>query len=349
MTRVPEGQTPHYTDQRWRIGEAPWQALAPGEGARLRVLIDNDFSGDPDDLFQIVHHLLSPNVDIRAVIGSHLREGDAFDPSDRSASNARAVAHDVFARMGLESTELLDTGAEHGLLDPRTPIPSEASERIIAEAMREDVSTPLYYLAGGGLTDLASALLQEPRIAHRMTVIWIGGAEHEGLAHPPPNAMPIEYNLLIDVAAAQVVFNDSQIPIWQVPRDAYRQVLVSDAELRLRVASTGPLGRYLYEETKHVLDMVSSHLCGAPQTYALGDSPLVLLSVLQSTFEADPSSSRCVRMPTPFLEADGTYTARPEARPMRVYTQLDVRLVLEDLYLKLAEFGRWQMQGAGGS
>ena len=344
MTRVPEGATPRYTDRRWLIGDAPWQELPPSEGSRIRVLIDNDFSGDPDDLYQLVHHLLCPNVDIRAVIGSHLREGDAFDPSPHTASNARAVAADVFARMGLDSTELLVAGAEQGLEDTRTPAASPAVETILSEALREDTDQPLYYLAGGGLTDLASALLREPTIAERMTLVWIGGAEHEGLAYAPPEAMPIEYNMLIDLPAAQVVFNESQIPIWQVPRDAYRQLLVSDVELRRRVAATGALGRYIYDETRFVLDALAAHQGGPPLTYSLGDSPLVLLTALQSPFEADPSSSRYVRKPTPLLEADGSYTPRADARPMRVYTELDVRLVLEDFFLRLEEFSRWQDQ-----
>ena len=52
---------------------------------RIRVIIDNDFSGDPDGLVQLAHHLLSPSVDIRAVTGLHLRPGDPFDPSDVTA------------------------------------------------------------------------------------------------------------------------------------------------------------------------------------------------------------------------------------------------------------------------
>src|SRR5690606_32970865 len=65
--------------------------------------------------------------------------------------------------------------------------------------------------------DRGGTLLLEPRIAERMTLVWIGGNEHEGLAYPPPGGMPIEYNLLIDPIAGQVVFNDSEIPLWQVP------------------------------------------------------------------------------------------------------------------------------------
>jgi hypothetical protein len=48
---------------------------------RMRVIVDNDFSGDPDGLFQLAHLVLSPSVDIRAIIGSHLKVGDGFDNS----------------------------------------------------------------------------------------------------------------------------------------------------------------------------------------------------------------------------------------------------------------------------
>ena len=63
---------------------APFQ---PPAGPRFRVISDNDYAGDPDGLFQLAHHLLSPSVEMRAVIGSHLAVGDPFDPSGASAAN----------------------------------------------------------------------------------------------------------------------------------------------------------------------------------------------------------------------------------------------------------------------
>lgn len=341
MTLIPDPAAPRPDVKQWALGTSPWQAIPPLGGPRARVIIDNDFSGDPDDLFQIVHHLLSPNVDIRAVVGSHLRAGDPFDAGPRTADNAVLVVQDVFARMGLQSTDVIVTGSNDPLVDRTTPQPAPAVDAIIAEAMRHDDS-PLFYVAGGGLTDLASAYLLEPRIAERLLVIWIGGEEHVGLAVPPPNAMPTEYNLLIDVRAGQVVFNDSDLRIWQVPRDVYRQCLVSDAELRIRVAATGPLGEYLYSEVAEVIVRAAGQGRGPAETYALGDSPLVLLTALQSLFEADPSSSSYASMPTPALTDDGSYVAVPDARPMRVYTHVDTRLMFEDFYLKLHEFSRWQ-------
>ncbi|MBT0770284.1 hypothetical protein KIH74_15185 [Kineosporia sp. J2-2] len=59
---------------------------------RLRVIVDNDFSGDPDDLFQLAHYVLSPSAEIPFVIGSHLSPGDGFDPTDVQADNASRVA-----------------------------------------------------------------------------------------------------------------------------------------------------------------------------------------------------------------------------------------------------------------
>ena len=342
MTRIPDAPPPAPA-RRWHLGTAPWQSrrLTP-PAPHARVLIDNDFSGDPDDLPQLVHHLLSPGVEIRGIIGSHLREGDGFDPGPGTAAHAVAVVHDVLARMGVDGAEhLVVEGADGPLPDRGTPRPSAASAAIIAEALREDTDLPLLYAAGGGLTDLASALLIEPRIASRMRLLWIGGPEHPGLAVPPPDAMPIEYNLLIDPAAAQVVFDTAELEIWQVPRDAYRRCLVSESELRTRLGATGPLGRHLYEE----IALVSAAVGRPCASYALGDSPLVLFSALLSLFEPDASSSSFAVRPTPAVADDGSYRAResgdPAARDLRICTQVDMRLLLEDLIASLTEFEAW--------
>jgi hypothetical protein len=68
---------------------------------RMRIIIDNDFGGDPDGLFQLVHHLLSPSVEIRAIIGSHLKPGDGFDRSNQTATNAKKKIEEVLSIMNL--------------------------------------------------------------------------------------------------------------------------------------------------------------------------------------------------------------------------------------------------------
>jgi purine nucleosidase len=106
---------------------------------RMRVIIDNDFSGDPDDLFALVHHVLSPSIEIPLIIGSHLSVADEWDPSNVQAANARARAEETLRIMGLEQTFRVVQGSNSGLDDRRTPKPSAAAEALIAEAMRDDV------------------------------------------------------------------------------------------------------------------------------------------------------------------------------------------------------------------
>ena len=84
-----------------------------------------------------------------------------------------------------------------------------------------------------------------------------------------------------------------------------------------------------------IFEMVAPHGLNMGEVYVLGDSPLVLLTALQTGFEADPASSRYVELPRPRIGPDGSYVANPDGHPVRVYVDLDVRVMLEDLYAKL--------------
>jgi purine nucleosidase len=307
----------------------------PPGGPRLRLVSDNDYSGDPDGLYQLVHHLLSPSVDVRAVIGSHLAPGDPFDPSTEQATHAYQTALEVLRLLHLSRRVPAYQGSNTGLVDAATPQRSAGARAIVAEAMRTDTDLPLFATFGAGLTELASAYLMEPRIAERLTAVWIGGPEYPDLAAPPPGSTGIEYNLNIDVTAAQVVFNDSTIPIWQVPRNVYRQCLVSMTELLTEVSRAGRIGAYLYEHVVDVYELAAGAGLNLGETYILGDSPLVLLTALQSSFQPDPSSSSYVSRVAPRINDDGTYTPRSSGREIRVYTEVDVRLMFSDLFLKV--------------
>lgn len=313
----------------------PTSAIAP----RARVIIDNDLSGDPDGLVQLAHHLLSPSVDIRLVIGSQLRAGDSWDSSSNTADRAVLQAVDVARRCGRGDVTIL-AGSNTSLTDAAVPIRNQAALGIVAEAMRNDTDLPLFVACGAGLTAIASAWLIEPRIAERLTLVWIGGHEHEGLAEPPPGGADQEYNLGIDPIAGRVVFNDSNLNLWQVPRDAYRTNIASRSELIVRMAEQSDLGRHLFEALAAVVAKVSDFEVSLGETYVLGDSPLVLLTALWTSFEPGPASSTFVTIPCPRIAESGLYEPRPDGRPLRVFRYIDNRLMFEDLYAKLAIHGR---------
>jgi purine nucleosidase len=319
-----------------------WRLVAP----RARVIIDNDYSGDPDDLVQTAHHLLSPSVDIPMFIASHLSDKDPWDPTGTQAANAERILRELLAVMGVEDKYVVHRGSEYAITARDKPHDNPAVRAIIAEAMRDDTKLPLYYCAGAGLTELACALLIEPAIASRMTLVWIGGAEYPDLAAPPPGGDHIEYNLRIDVPAAQVVFN-SDMPIWQVPRNVYRQVLLGYAELLVSVGPHGALGKHLQQAIEKVMEWTAKANFHVGETYAMGDSPLVTLTALQSAFQPDPASNFYVWHDRLTIKDDGNYGAKSAGGPIRVYTHIDNRLTFSDFFAKLQLFSARQPHGLG--
>lgn len=314
------------------LGSVHAASAAPVAAPTLaRVIVDNDFAGDPDGLFQLAHHLLCDAVAIPLIVGSHL---PAAFGSGHDAADGVARVREVIALTSGTRRPGVVAGAERPIASRSAWTPSAASRAIVREAMRSDTKVPLIYAAGAGLTDLALAWLAEPRIGQRIRLIWIGGKTPPGI--PPIGFEPAgpEFNFSIDPIAAQIVFNESDITVWQVPSATYRQMLFSTAELQeLRAASA--LGAYLKERVDAIPAMLAA-IPGVPpvvptNAYVLGDSPLVTLTALVPPIDSDTSSSRYVTLPTPMLLPDGTVRARAGARAMRVYTDIDSGLTFRDM------------------
>lgn len=321
-------------------GSRPARAESPPIHPRSRVILDNDFAGDPDGLFQAAHHLLSPSVDVRFIVGSHLHRAEQWDPAQElSAAASAAKARELLDVMDLADHVPVMAGINAALEGTRSVGHTAAADAIIREALRDDTDLPLYYAAGAGLTDLATACLLEPRIARRLTLVWIGGPEYAGTPRPP-GRRETEYNLSIDSLAAQEIFNRSAIPIWQIPRSSYRQMMVGYQELQERVRPAGKLGSYLVDNIERVMRLVAqlppARRMNLGETYILGDSPLVTLTALQSPFQPDPSSSQWVERPRPTIDSNGEYGPSRAGHSIREYTHIDARLTFEDLYAKLA-------------
>ena len=297
---------------------------------RMRVIIDNDFGGDPDGLFQLAHHLLSPSIEICGIIGSHLTPEAGFDNQGNSAEKACQKAHELMKLMGMEQAARVVAGAATGITDLHTPQVSDGARLIVEEAMRND-DRPLYVVCGAGLTNIASAWLMQPEIAKRLTLVWIGGQEYGR------NDVPCEYNMNLCIKAGQVVFNESDLQIWQIPANVYRQCIFSLAELRTKVKPCGAVGEYLVKETEGLMTGIRQWT-KMGEIYILGDSPLVLLTALQTGWAPEPASSFSITRPIPTIGDNGLYIQNDNGRPIRVFTQLDNRLLFEDMIAKFKQY-----------
>jgi len=282
----------------------------------VRVITDTDAKNEADDQFAVVQALLSPKFENVGLIAAHFGTR-VSNGMERSYKELKALV-DV---LNMEASDLLFHGATQALPDKNTPIDSQGTHLIIDQAMADD-SRPLYAIFLGPLTDMASALLMEPRIANRLTIIWIGGGRY------PTGG--IEFNLGNDIAAANVVFSSS-VTLWQIPKNVYEQMHVSLAELEYRVKPQGKVGFYLFsqlEKYAHTSISVASPF-RTGETWVLGDSPAVGLILYEHRFEFD-------YIQAPQIGSDMQYIHTGLNRPIRVYRTIDSRLILEDLYCKLA-------------
>lgn len=307
---------------------------------KSRVLIDNDFCGDPDGMFQLTHQLLCATCDIRGIVGSNLPADDILHYGENQARLSCDKAREVIRLLQQEWRNIpVVEGARIAMESDMKPIDSEGARLIIREARLCSKEKPLVVLAGAGLTNVATACMLAPDIAERILLLWIGGKEYDDFGfYSPPGHGAMEYNLSISPYAGQVVFNNTMVRIWQVPRDAYRQCLYSIDEIAERIRPCGAIGQYLYDELMATIRLNENMGKPMGEVYVLGDSPLVLLSSLQTGYAPDAASSRYKLVACPILNADGTYTLNPDGRQIRVYTQLDVRLMLADFEAKLRNF-----------
>lgn len=201
---------------------------------RVRYIIHTDCKNEADDQFTVAHALMTDKLDVRGIIAGHFDEGNKLSkkyPEKTTATESYKEIEKVLDLMHLSGKYNVYIGAQEKMPDENTPIVTEGAKFIVEEAMKDD-PRPLYIGMQGAITDLACAILMEPKICERMTCIWIGGGDY------PQGEQ--EFNLMNDIAGANVVFASS-MPVWQVTKSMYKKFAVCLAELQVRVRPYGQI------------------------------------------------------------------------------------------------------------
>jgi hypothetical protein len=281
-----------------------------------------------------MHQLLCTSSDVRGIVGAHigaqsqawgLSQGEASARNNAEISVSRAL--EIIDIVGKTGQIAVKPGAPGPMSDSGTAYESEGARLIIEEAHKATPERPLYLLFGGPLTDIASAWLMDPSISKNVILLWIGGQEYD-FGHPfPPEYFKgnnlVEYNLRLDINAAKTVFNDSDLTVWQIPRDVYRQCMYGMAELDEKIAPLGRIGEYLCSKLGGFSRMAD--------TYVLGDSPLCLISTLTTTFEPGAAGSFYEVTKAPHITDSGLYDFTLPNRDIIVYKSVDTRLLFGDM------------------
>lgn len=292
------------------------------ENKKIRVIVHTDCKNEADDQFAVAHHLMTPRFEIKGIVAGHFCKNPQIYGEDGTAKASYEEILKVLKLMELEGKYPVLMGASNGMTDESTPVDSEGARFIIEEAMKED-DRPLYVACQGAVTDVASALLMQPEIAERMTVIWIGGGDY------PKGGF--EFNLMMDIHAANVLFS-SKTDVWQIPMSLYKTMSVSLAELQQKVLPCGKIGEYLFTQMVEFNHYASDFNMVWPhgEIWGLGDQGTI--AVLMEELEKTSYDL----LPAPRIAEDMTYIHGQENRCIRVYHYLDARLTLEDFFAKLA-------------
>ena len=167
---------------------------------RVDVVLDTDTYNEIDDQYALSYLLRSDEkLDTRAIYAAPFSNRKAVTPAEGMEKSYREILNilSLNGREDLSPTARL--GSEQYLADEKTPVHSPAAEDLAERAMNYSPEKPLYVVAIGAITNIASAILLNPEIIHRIVIVWLGGNAYFW----PDNR---EFNLFQDVAAARIVF-----------------------------------------------------------------------------------------------------------------------------------------------
>ena len=214
----------------------------------LPIIIDTD--PGQDDAVAILLALASPEFEvlgITAVAGNvplALTEINArkicelagrpeikvFAGAVRPLVRRLVTAEHVHGRTGLDGPVLAD---------PKMPLQKQHAVDFIIETLMAREAGTVTLCVLGPMTNIALALIREPKIASRIKrIVAMGGGFFEG-GNVTPAA---EFNIYVDPQAVRVVF-EADIPITLIPLDCTHQALTSAARVekfRVMKNKSGP-------------------------------------------------------------------------------------------------------------
>jgi len=174
----------------------------------VKMGLDTDTYNEIDDQFALVYALLSPEVEVEAVYAAPFHNSRSEGPGDGMEKSYEEILR-ILNILNKDAEGFAFRGSEDYLLDLNAPHRSPAALDLVARSRKADNRDPLYVVAVGAITNVASALLIDPGIVERIVVVWLGGNGHNW-----PDQR--EFNFRQDLNASRLIF-DSGVPLVQLP------------------------------------------------------------------------------------------------------------------------------------
>jgi inosine-uridine nucleoside N-ribohydrolase len=281
--------------------------------APARMVLDTDTWNEIDDQFALVHVLLAPDrARLEAVYAAPFANTRAATPAE-GMCKSEAEIHRVLDAVGQKVPVF--SGSEQWLTEAGHPVPSPAADDLIERSRTGD--SPLYVVAIGAPTNVASALLADPTMAGRIVVVWLGG-------HALNWGDAAEFNLKQDPDASRVLL-DSGVPLVLVPCwGVTDHMITTKAEIDRYVRPHGEVGALL-------AGLYDDYVPDEPgQSKIIWDMVATAWVLNQDWLGTEFTTS-------PLLTSGLTWSRDPGRHLIRSATQLDRDQIFGDLFWRLAE------------
>lgn len=292
----------------------------------IDMILDTDTYNEIDDQFALSYMLArSDKLRVRAITAApfyHIHNQNSTSALDGMEKSY----NEILKLLQLAGREDLSCkvfkGSSEFLHDEHTAVDSPTAREIVKAALEHTPDDPIYIVAIGAITNVASALLLCPDIIERSVLVWLGG-------HADFWQDTNEFNMCQDVAAARVVFGCG-IPLVQLPcMGVVDKFDTTEPELRCYLSGKSKLCDYLVENT---CQAANSYAAGKPWSRVIWD----VTAVAWLTNDGGRFMSSKL-MPAPIPEYDHHYGFDPRRHMMRAVTWINRTELFAELFEKLAK------------
>lgn len=290
--------------------------LRPAEG-QVDVVLDTDTFNEIDDQFAVVHALLSPErLNVQALYAAPFFNKLSSSPGDGMEKSYRELMN-ILEVMQLSDHYRVYRGSESYLSAPGIPVASDAARDLVSRAMAATQIRPLYVVAIGALTNVASAILLEPNIIERIVVVWLGGHSF----HWPHTK---EFNLIQDMHASRLIL-DCGVPLALMPCSGASSHLITTLdEINGHVRGYGRIGNFLAA----TFERSSKDHVGYSR---------VLWDLAATSYLICPDAVSSWLTPSPVLTDQQTWSQDPRRHLIRCAYFFNRNRVFQDLFKKLRD------------
>lgn len=289
---------------------------------KVDVVIDTDAYNEADDQFAIAYALkLTDKINIQAFYAAPYINLIAPTPQIGMEKSYDEILNILSLANETDYNSIVFRGSAQYLPDEKTPVRSPAVEDLIARGMAHAEDDPLYVIAIGAITNVASALILEPRLKDHLVVIWHGGT---ALDWPICNS----FNALQDIAATRVVMGSGVPFVMQPGQGVAFSMTTSGPELEYWLGGKNALCDYLVGRVKEV---VRGWKKTAVWSHALVDVAALSWLLTDKPYMQD---KLC---PTPLIGYTGHYEFDHRRHLMRYVYSMNRDAIYSDLFTRISQ------------